>query len=159
MLLNPRSGRLVAVPFVLAAGLFLGKCENSPTTGGDIPVTIERLSGNRLTHIHSNLSWTFNDKVVQIENAGDSNAVENKRQPIPPALVQELLGNQSTPTVIIASWELDEKAGLLRLFDAKADGQAINKKISVTIKPAGQVRVNLGNYQYNVFRNNSKVKK
>ncbi|MCY2976796.1 MAG: hypothetical protein NTW52_19235 [Planctomycetota bacterium] len=85
--------------------------------------------------------------------------VENSGKPISPDFVQELLGNQSTPTVINTTWQLDEKAGLLRLFNANVDGQKIDAEIRVLIKPAGHVRVSLGGRQYNLFRNIAKVSK
>ncbi len=145
MLVNPliRNGFIV-LGVLMAIVFFLG-LKDVPTTGGDIPVTIERLSGSRLTDIHIDLSWTFSDTVAVVENRG---------QPIPPDVVQELLGNESTPTVISATWQLDEKADLLRLFNANVDGQKIDSEIKIMLKPAGQVRVNLGGRQYNMSRNN-----
>lgn len=145
MSVNPLVRNTIIVLGVLIAILLFFGLEDAPTTGGDIPVTVERLSGSRLTDIHNDLSWTFSDMVVVVENSG---------QPIPLDLVEELLGNQSTPKVIKATWQLDEKAGLLRLFNTHVDGQEIDSEISIMIKPAGQVRVNLGGRQYNLSRNN-----
>jgi hypothetical protein len=78
--------------------------------------------------------------------------IENRGQPIPPDLVQELLGDGSVPKRVEAAWLYDEKSGVLRLSDATADGHKIARELVIPIKPAGQVRVNLGSRQYNLFR-------
>jgi len=106
-------------------------------------VTTHRLTGSRLTHIRQDLSWTFDDRTVVIENRG---------QPLPPDFVQELLGNDTAPKRVEAAWRYDEKSGVLRLSDATADGQKIATELVIPIKPAGHVRVNLGSRQYNLFR-------
>ncbi len=146
-------GLPIALSLVLASVCCFGGCEDTPTTGGDVPVTSERLSGRRLTDIQSDLSWAFDETNVIIENK-----VNDKRQPIPPELIEDLLGNQSTPAVIDASWKFDEKAGLIRLFNVKADGESIDRELSISINPAGAVRVNLGSRQYNMFLSASKDK-
>jgi hypothetical protein len=78
--------------------------------------------------------------------------IENKGQPLPPDLVQELLLNDTAPNRVEAAWRYDEKSGVLRLSDVTADGQKIATELVIPIKPAGHVRVNLGNRQYNLFR-------
>jgi hypothetical protein len=136
--------RSVIVVFAVITGLaFLGGCQRPLTTGGDSPVTTARLTGSRLTDILQNLSWTFDDTTVLIENKG---------QPLPPDLVQELLLNDTAPNRVEAAWRYDEKSGVLRLSDVTADGQKIATELVIPIKPAGHVRVNLGNRQYNLFR-------
>ena len=122
---------------------FLVGCQRPPMTGGDSPVTTEKLTGSRLVDIHQDLSWTFDDTAVVIEN-GD--------QPLPQDLVNELIGEGTAPRRVEAAWEYDEKSGVLRLSDAMADGHKIAKELVISIKPAGQVRVNLGSRQYNLFR-------
>jgi hypothetical protein len=126
----------------VALGFLVG-CQRRPTTGGDIPVTTERLTNTRLSDIRQELTWKFDDTTVVIENRG---------QPIPPDLVQELLGDGSVPKRVEAAWLYDEKSGVLRLSDATADGHKIARELVIPIKPAGQVRVNLGSRQYNLFR-------
>jgi len=128
--------------FVAAFAFFTG-CQHAPTTGGDSPVTTQRLTGSRLTDIRENLSWTFSDNTV---------VIENKDQAIPPDVVQELLGDRPLATRIQATWRLDEKAGMLRLSNAKADGDDSATDINIRINPAGHVRVNLGSRQYNLSR-------
>jgi hypothetical protein len=132
----------VALGFI-AGFAFLVGCQRRPTTGGDIPVTTERLTNTRLSDIRQELTWKFDDTTVVIENRG---------QPIPPDLVQELLGDGSVPKRVEAAWLYDEKSGVLRLSDATADGHKIARELVIPIKPAGQVRVNLGSRQYNLFR-------
>lgn len=134
----------VTVVCVVITGLtLLGGCQRPPTTGGDSPVTTARLTGSRLTDIGQNLSWTFDDTTVVIENRG---------QPLPQDFVQELLRNDTAPIRVEAVWRYDEKSSVLRLSDATADGQRIAAELVVPIEPAGHVRVNLGKRQYNLFR-------
>lgn len=127
--------------------VFIVGCRDTPPPGGDSPVTTQRLTGARLTDIREDLSWTFTDTVV---------VIENKDQPIPSDLVEALLGGHSTRTRIEASWQLNEKAGLLRLSSMKADGVKIDQETTIPIKPAGHVRVNLGSRQYNLFPGGAK---
>jgi hypothetical protein len=110
-------------------------------------VTTQRLTGSRLTDIRQDLSWTFDDTTVVIENKG---------QAIPSDLIQELLGTRSAPNRIEAEWRYDEHTGMLRLSDAKADGEEIATELVIPVKPAGHVRVNLGGRQYNLFRMKTK---
>ncbi|MBW1641517.1 MAG: hypothetical protein JRJ76_01635 [Deltaproteobacteria bacterium] len=140
--------RNVIVFSFLAFCVFLFGCGDTPTsTGGDTPVTTQRLTTARLTDIREGLSWTFADSVVVIENKG---------QLIPSDLVQTLLGGQSTCKCIEATWQLSEKSGLLRLSSMKVDGEKTDTEATISIKPAGHVRVNLGIRQYNVFPNEVK---
>lgn len=117
------------------------------TTGGDTPVTRDRLSNVRLADIRRELTWKFSDQRVVIENNG---------QPITPDLVEALLGEQATPLRIEAAWELDEKAGLLRLTDLNVDGEPSEREAALPIAPAGHVRINLGDRQYNRFAEKAK---
>ncbi len=134
----------LGVRIVLAGFLvfFLG-CERAPTTGGDTPVTASRLTGTRLTDIHRTVSWSFSDRHVTIDNQG---------QPIPADMVESVLGDKRTCSRIEADWQLLEQAGLLQLSQRTADGESIADSIAVPIRPAGHVRINLGERQYNMFR-------
>lgn len=118
------------------------------TTGGDTPVTRDRLSNIRLADIRKELTWKFSDNRVVIENNG---------QPIPQDLVEALLVEQATPLRIEATWELDEKAGLLRLTDLNVDGEPSEREAALPIEPAEHVRINLGGRQYNRFADKSKT--
>ena len=111
-------------------------------TGGDTPVTTERLSGTRLSNIREPLSWSFTDSTVVIEYDG---------KPIPSDVVEALLGDGSTTAHIEASWRLDEVTGTLRLMGVKSDQTSIDKEVTILIAPAGHVRLNLGSRQYNLF--------
>ena len=132
---------------VAGACAFLVGCRHLPAPGGDSPVTTQRLTGTRLTDIREDLSWTFSDTVV---------VIENKDQPIPSDLVEELLGNRSTPTRIEGTWQLDEQAGMLHLSNVTADGENIDAELAIPIKAAGHVRVDLGSRQYSLFRSRPK---
>ena len=122
---------------------FFAGCQVPPITGSDAPVTTERLRGSRLVGILQDLSWTFDDTNV---------VIENKDKTLPLDLVEELLGGGTAPKRVEAAWKYDDKSAVLRLSDATADGHKIAKELNIPIKPAGQVRVNLGRRQYNVFR-------
>jgi hypothetical protein len=123
--------------------VFFVGCERAPTTGGDTPVTASRLAGTRLTDIHRTVSWSFSDRQVTIENQG---------QPIPADVLESVLGEPRTCSLIEADWQLLEQAGVLQLSQRKADGESVAGSIAVPIRPAGHVRVNLGDRQYNMFR-------
>ena len=138
---------VTACSIVATCALLFG-CQppTTPPLGGNSPVTIQRLSGARLTDIREPLSWRFNNSVVIIEYEG---------QPIPSDVVEALLGERPAAVRIEASWRLDEEAGTLLLSDVKADEESIEKEVNVTISPAGHIRVNLGSRQYNVFRDSA----
>ena len=104
-------------------------------------MTVQRLTGARLTHIREPLTWSFKGSTVLIENEG---------QPIPADLADILVGEGFTPAQIEASWHLDELAGTLQLADIEVDDEAIAKEVTIPISPAGHVRVDLGSRQYNI---------
>lgn len=139
---HPILSRLSALAFAFPVMVF--GCQHSSTTGGDSPITRERLSGTKLVDIRQSLSWTFVGENVVIENGG---------QPIPPDIVKELLGNESSPIRIEATWDLDEDAKVLRLTEITSGGIKSEKEVTSWISPAGHVRCNLGLRQYNLFRN------
>ena len=148
---------ILAIVFsFLASCILLISCDSTrvksggdiPAPGGDTLVTIQRLSGARLTDIRENLSWSFLESVVIIENKGQS---------IPSDLVVALLEDQSTCNRIEAAWQFDENSGLLRLSSMKVDGRKMNTEASISIKPAGHIRVNLGDRQYNVLPGEAKT--
>ncbi len=135
-----RSGALMPLAlllFALSAG-----CGRVPT-GGDIPLTRERLESTRLTDINRKLTWTFFNATV---------VIDNEDQPLPADIV-ELLQLQPVPAVrrVEATWELDEQAGFLQLSQITADGAAVDHPLQLPITPAGPIRVNLAGRQYNRF--------
>jgi hypothetical protein len=99
--------------------------------------------GDAVDGYPTKVSWEFSDRIVTIENQG---------QPIPVDVVESVLGNPRTCTRIEADWQLLEQAGVLQLSQRTADGERIAGHIDVPIRPAGHVRVNLGERQYNMFR-------
>jgi len=110
------------------------------TTGGDIPVTEDRLRGSRLVGLQHDVSWAFVGGDVVIDNGGRS---------IPEDVVGEIIGARPAPKAIEARWMIDASAGVLRLSDVKVDGEAFTGTPRVPIRPAGQVRITLGRRQYN----------
>jgi hypothetical protein len=107
-------------------------------------VTTQRLSGTRLTDIRGDLSWTFDESVV---------VIDNNDQPIPSDVAAVLVREGAAPARVEADWRLDEAAGVLHLSNAQADGEKTDVDAAIPIAPAGHVRVNLGDRQYNMFRN------
>ncbi len=138
----------VIVLWVLTGFAFLVGCQRAPAPGGDSPVTTQKLTGSRLTDLREDLSWTFDDTTV---------VIENNTQPIQSDVVQELLGNHAAPRRIEAAWRYDRNTGMLRLRNATADGEEIATEMVIPVKSAGHVRVNLGGRQYNLFRINTKA--
>lgn len=128
-------GCLAFCPFLLGCG------DSQRPIGGDRPVTTQRLTGARLTDIRDDVSWTFAESTV---------VIENKDRPIPSDLVDALLKEQSTPTQIAATWQLNEETGVLRLSSMEVDGEKIEQEVTLSIRPAGNIRVNLDSRQYNV---------
>ncbi len=139
----PSQAIVVATCIICATLAVVFGCQPSPPVEHDSPVTAQRLSGARLTDIQVPLTWRFSRSTVVIEFEG---------QPIPSDLVEALLGDNSTPVRIEATWSLDQRAAKLRLSDLKADNQSVDKEVVAPISPAGHVRVNLGARQYNLFR-------
>ncbi len=138
---------VIAVCLLLAVGAFLyfstEKVSQEIRTGSDIPVTVERLAESRLVGIGGTVSWEFKGPRVVIENDGN---------PILSDVAEAILAEPSTPRRIEATWKLDEQAEQLQLSDFSVDGQAFERKVAIEIGPAGQVRVNLGGRQYNMFQ-------
>ncbi len=111
-------------------------------TGGDSPVTVQRLSATRLNDIHDDVSWVFSPTVVVIANDGEL---------LPSDVVATLLDDASTCKRVEASWQLDEKSGLLKLSQRKADDKDFPGQVTLPISPAGHIRVNLAGRQYNAY--------
>ncbi|MEM7314609.1 MAG: hypothetical protein AAF497_15795, partial [Planctomycetota bacterium] len=74
---------------------------------------------------------------------------------LPSRLVTEILGDDSEPSTITASWELSEENTHLQLFDLNVDGVQVVRRVSLPIERAGPIRLNLGSQQYNVFPSSS----
>ena len=140
---------IVAAICVLVC-IYLAGCggQQTLTTGGDSPITSNRMMGTRLIDINEAVSWKFESSVVVIENDGG---------PIPTDVVNAVLPNEMTCHRIEAEWQLDEPAGLLVLSRISVDGASVDQEATIRIKPAGHVRVNLDARQYNMFREKPKT--
>ena len=113
-----------------------------PPGSTSTPVTVERLKDSRLVYIRSDLTWRF---------IGTGLVIENKDESIPVDLVQELIGEPATLKRIEADWTLHAASDTIRLSDVRLDGEKIDQILSISIQPAGHVRVDLGSRQYNLF--------
>ncbi|MDG2185992.1 MAG: hypothetical protein P8K79_09960 [Mariniblastus sp.] len=129
------------VALVGVAGCFPNELIHPPGSTST-PVTVGRLKDSRLVYIRSDLTWNF---------IGNRLVIENGNQPIPPDLVEELVGKPLTLKRIEASWTLDGTSDMIRLSDVKLDGEALPANLNISIRPAGHVRVDLGSRQYNLF--------
>ena len=119
----------------------LVSCEKQHQTGGDIPVTIERLTSSVLTDIkQKDLCWTFTHSVVSIENNGE---------PIPSDVVDSILHHADECRKIEATWSLSNDATKLTLSELKVDGEPMDGNVDLKISPAGAVRINVDSRQYN----------
>lgn len=127
-----------AATVAIACGL---GCRTAATTGGDIPVTVDRLEGSRLLGLRRDVSWTF---------VGDTVTIGNGDRPIPQDVVDAVLGAHPAPMKIEARWTLVASAGILRLSEVEVDGDAYAGVPEVPIRPAGPVRVTLAERQYNL---------
>ncbi|MEC8800829.1 MAG: hypothetical protein VXX55_08705 [Planctomycetota bacterium] len=111
-------------------------------TGGDRPVTPTRLVDHQATDIREPVTWTFSINRVVIEH-------ENRS--LPEDILKLFSIEGDTPQKLNASWRLDERVGVLVLTNIQADGVAVEKDVSVSIKPAGPLRVNIDARQYNLL--------
>ena len=123
--------------------------------GGDSPVTAERLAGARLEAIGRGDAtvWEFGpERVVITAGRGPLPA---DLAALPPARAGGGAAADAAPDRVDAAWRLDAVAGVLVLSDfrppagAESGGDAGERR--VPIEPAGHVRVNLGERQYNLF--------
>jgi|GEM_PF-2150915 hypothetical protein len=141
------------IPFQIVLCLLLVGCTGGSsggppiTTGGDTPLTVDRLRNVKLTHIKQDITWEFTDNSVVIENNG---------KPIPADLFKDFIADETTPLQIQATWKLDSKAGILMLTDITVDGEQSERETELPISPAGHVRINLGGRQYNRFAGEAK---
>ena len=134
---------MTRILFAIWIAFLIGCGDIPPKPGHDdtSPVTNEMLIGTQLTDIRQpDLTWDFADSLV---------VIQNKDQPIPSDLVEALLGDQSTCRRIEATWTTNSKDRVLRLSSMKVDGEDIGKEATISIEPAGKIRVNIGTRQYN----------
>lgn len=137
------SKAIATILFVLTSSLLAG-CQPTPTTGGDSPLTPSRLRGSTATYIgNRDLTWSFADTTVQFTH---------QDKVIPGEFASEIVGEESPPKIISASWELTDGNRKLHLFNITIDEEPSDLEASLPIAPAGHVRINLGSYQYNLGR-------
>jgi hypothetical protein len=134
---------LLAMLVVL--GLASAAADEKPRPGDSSrAVTRERLLRERLVNIQRDpaLEWTFTEKrfVLQI----DGKATPHK-------LLEMLMGAKDAVRRVEGGWELDEAKGRLLLTDLTGDGKPGKKAATLEIAPAGLIRINLGEHQYNTF--------
>ena len=119
-------------------------CGSPPkqVTGGDRPVTLTRLVDHQATDIREPVTWTFSKSQVVIEHQG---------RVLPDDILKLFSIEGEAPQRLDASWRLDERVGVLFLTKIQVDGVAGRKDTSVSIKPAGPLRVNIDARQYNLL--------
>jgi hypothetical protein len=120
----------------------------NPAPGGDRPVTTKRLIGAKLEYHRDDrkLIWAFTERDFVLVIGG-------KKAPL--ILLEKLTGSRDVVSRVQGSWRLDEKNDQLILC-VKDVGTKDQREVKLPIHPAGLVRVNLGDYQYNVFPGEAK---
>jgi hypothetical protein len=120
----------------VAAFLSLVAGCNSPSTK---PVT---LTGARLESIRDErVTWKFGESGFEVEHEG---------RPIPADVAESILGPGVKASAVKGKWRVE--GNTLVLSDMTADGQQVEREAPLSLQMAGNVRVNLGSRQYNVFR-------
>jgi hypothetical protein len=112
--------------------------------GVDTPITAERLNGSRLILVAGDpgVEWVFHDSTFFVDSG---------KAPLPKDIAEALLGSGKTSTRVEGKWRLDEAKSELVLTELRAGDQPGRETCVLPIRPAGAVRANLGERQYNVF--------
>ncbi len=145
MNLRERDGIYAAFATVLVLLLSAEACPKEiPPENGDFPVTAERLTGARLEYHRADpkLVWSFTEEAFVLEIGGET---------VPRELIETLTGKRAAVARIEGTWTLNEEDNVLNLSTTQADGKAMRRNARLSVFAAGMVRVNLGDYQYNVF--------
>lgn len=132
----------VILALAIAAGT---SCAQTPPPGSsERPVTAERLRGARLEYHRSDpkLVWSFGKEAFVLSLGGEA---------LPRDLIETLTGQRTDALRIEGTWSLDQNKNVLRLAVQQADGKPICHQAELPIFPAGLIRVDLGDHQYNVF--------
>jgi hypothetical protein len=113
----------------------------APGMGYVPPITENRLVGATLDDVGNVALWHFGPQRFRIEIRRD-----------PPAeMIRQLLGRDVNVKQIEGHWRLEEQKGRLVLTGITAGDLKNSQEVVVPITPAGLLRTNLGNRQYNVF--------
>ena len=132
---------------VVAACLLvlLDACFAQPPSEGstELPITVKRLTDARLEYHRSDpkLIWSFGKKTFVLIIGGET---------VPRELIKTLTGKTDDVARIEGTWTLDEEKRVLVLSVIQADGTLVRHTSRLPIYAAGRVRVELGDYQYNV---------
>ena len=140
-----RDGTYAAFAAVLVLLLSAEACPKEiPPENGDFPVTAERLTGARLEYHRADpkLVWSFTAEAFVLEIGGET---------VPRELIETLTGKRAAVARIEGTWTLNDEDNVLNLSTTRADGKTIRRNAQLSIFAAGMVRVDLGDYQYNVF--------
>jgi hypothetical protein len=138
--------------FALSFALAACAADQPPTPGSSSrPVTAQRLRESRLEHIQSDPSmvWTFSEKTFVLVLGGRT---------VPTKLVETLMGSADRVARVEGAWRLDEDKGELVLSDVTGDGKPGRKSARLRTSPAGLIRIDLGDDQYNIVPAESPVK-
>lgn len=115
----------------------------SPFEGAVELVPPRKLIGSTLSAIRNrDVQWCFTDSEVEISNNGALLPYEYR---------QELTKGRNHRR-LEASWTITDDGRTLRLSDVRLDGEQLEQDILLPISPAGNIRVNIGEHQYNLRR-------
>jgi hypothetical protein len=133
---------LAATVLATAAGCG-GATTNAGIPGVPPPISATRLAGARLVDIRREppLEWTFAESRFAVACPGG----------LPSDIVEPLLGRGADATRIEGAWRLDDANGEIVLTDIEGGGRRGADRVALPLRPAGAVRCDLGERQYNVF--------
>ncbi len=131
----------VMLCMAVTAGLFLA--EPVPPGSTDFPVTTQRLRDARLEYHRSDprLIWEFRQESFLLTIGGKT---------VPHDLIEKLTGQRTPVGRIAGTWKLNEQEGILKLSLQRVDRKAVSGESQLPISPRGLIRVQLGDFQYNV---------
>lgn len=104
----------------------------------------ERLKGSQLTPIRKDQNWSFTF-------LDESFVLESGKEPLPSDLQVAFLGPDQKASTIEGKWRLEEGNRVLVFSAIQANGKKRSGEVKLAIEPAGVLRVNMGDYQYNIF--------
>jgi hypothetical protein len=100
--------------------------------------------GARLQPLAREAKWYFSFTNEQF-------VLESTKEPLPSDLKKAFLGPDQSASRIEGKWRLEDGNRTLVFSDLRIDGKEKSGEVKLAIEPAGPIRVNLGDHQYNVI--------
>ena len=112
-------------------------------------LTPARLAGARLKGVGFDVRWQFSTNAFVI-NTGKTS--------LPAKFVSKVFKSPTTAKEINGSWTLGQRGegdGVLKITNVRIGTSAQEITADIPIRPAGHVRVEIGDMQYNVMKESS----